>query len=155
MAKRFRATIDKATNSEACGIRIPFDVEKEFGTRARVPVVVRIKGYEYRSSMTPMGGCHMIPVNKDVREGAGVKGGDTVMVEVERDDAPRTVTPPNDLADAIAANPAATAAWEKLAYTFKKEHARAVEEAKRPETRVRRIEKIVAELAAKKAAGKA
>jgi uncharacterized protein YdeI (YjbR/CyaY-like superfamily) len=94
-----------------------------------------------------MGGCFMMAVNKDLRAGANAKGGDTVSVTMERDEEPRIITPPADLARALKANKAAQAAWDKLSYTHQKEHARAVEDAKRPETRVRRIEKAVAQLA--------
>jgi uncharacterized protein YdeI (YjbR/CyaY-like superfamily) len=41
-------------------------------------------------------------------------------------------------------------AWDKLSYTHRKEHVRAVEEAKRPETRTKRIEKTIEMLTAKK-----
>jgi uncharacterized protein YdeI (YjbR/CyaY-like superfamily) len=66
---------------------------------------------------------------------------------MERDDEPRIITPPADLARALRANPTAQAAWDKLSYTHQKEHARAIEDAKRPETRLRRIEKTIAQLA--------
>src|SRR6185295_15570652 len=125
--------------------------EKVFGTRARVPVRGTINGFAFRSSIFPTGdGRHYMVVNKEVRAGANVKGGDTVSVQMERDDAPRTITPPAELARALKANKAARAAWEKLSYTHQKEYASAVEEAKRPETRARRIEKTITELAAGK-----
>jgi hypothetical protein len=148
--KRFRALLEKHENSEATGITIPFDVQKTYGTRARVPVRGTINGFPYRSSIFPMGGCFMMAVNKELRAGAKAKGGDTITVTMERDDAPRIITPPADLARALKANKTAQAAWDKLSYTHQKEHARAVEDAKRPETRVRRIEKAIADLAAGK-----
>jgi uncharacterized protein YdeI (YjbR/CyaY-like superfamily) len=100
-----------------------------------------------------MGGKFMLAVNKELRAGARAAGGDTVSVTLERDDEPRIITPPADLARALRANPAAEAAWDKLSYTHQKEHARAVEDAKRPETRTRRIEKAIADLAAGKKPG--
>jgi hypothetical protein len=145
--KRFRVRLEKHENSEATGITIPFDVPQTFGTRARVPVRGTINGFPYRSSIFPMGGRFMMAVNRELRAGANAKGGDTVSITMERDDEPRTITPPPDLARALKANHAAQAAWDKLSYTHQKEHARAVEEAKRPDTRVRRIEKAVAKLA--------
>ena len=148
--KRFRAVLEKDDNSEATAIKIPFDVKKVFGTRGRVPVRGTINGFPYRSSIFFMGGeCHFMVVNKEMRAGANVKAGDTVKVEMARDDEPRTVTPPPELARALKANKAAQAAWDKLSFTHKKEHARAIEDAKRPETRQRRIEKAIAQLTAK------
>jgi len=148
--KHFRVLLEKHEHSEATGITIPFDVFKVFGTRARLPVRGTINGHPFRSSLSPMGGCHMMPVNKELRAGANVKAGDTVSVTLERDDEPRIITPPDDLARALKVNKAAQAAWDKLSYTHRKEHARAVEDVKRPETRVRRIEKAIAELTAGK-----
>jgi hypothetical protein len=145
--KRFRALLEKHETSEATGITIPFDVPATFGTRARVPVRGTINGFPYRSSIFPMGGRFMMAVNRELRAGANAQGGDTVNVTMERDDEPRTITPPPDLARALKANQTAQAAWNKLSYTHQKEHARAVEDAKRPETRLRRIEKAIEQLA--------
>jgi hypothetical protein len=144
--KRFRVLLEKHENSEATGITIPFDVQKTYDTRARVPVRGTINGFPYRSTIFPMGGKYIMAVNKELRAGAKAKGGDQISVTMERDEEPRIITPPADLARALKANKAAQAAWNKLSYTHRKEHARAVEEAKRPETRVRRIEKAIAEL---------
>ena len=148
--KRFRVPLEKHETSAATIINIPFDVPATFGTRARVPVRGTINNFPYRSSIVPMGGKFILVVNKELRAGANAAGGDIVSVTMERDEEPRIITPPADLARALRANKAAQAAWDKLSYTHKKEHARAIEEAKRPETRARRIEKAVAALAAAK-----
>lgn len=145
--KRFRVLLEKNRTNEATGITIPFDVPKTYGTRARVPVCGTINGFPYRGTVFPMGGKYIFVVNRELRANAQVKGGDTVSMTMERDEEPRIITPPADLARALKANKAAQAAWDKLSYTHKKEHARAVEDAKRPETRVRRIEKAIAQLA--------
>ena len=148
--KRFRAKLETYENTEATAITIPFDVQKVFGTRARVPVRGTINGFAFRSSVFPKGdGQHYMVVNREVRAGAKVKGGETVSVVMERDEEPRTVEPPAELARALKGNKEARAAWEKLSYSHRKEYARSVEEAKRPETRQRRVEKALAELAAK------
>jgi hypothetical protein len=144
--KRFRVLLEKHETSEATGITIPFDVPATFGTRARVAVRGTINGFPYRSSVVPMGGRFMMPVNKELRAGANAKGGDTITVTMERDEDPRIITPPPELARALRANKVAHAAWNKLSYTHQKEHARAVEEAKRPDTRTRRIERTIAQL---------
>ena len=89
-------------------------------------------------------------MNKALRAGAKVEVGDTVTIVLERDAEPRTVTLPPDLARALKANPAAQAMWKKLSYTHRKEYALAVLEAKKPETRARRIESTIAELLRRK-----
>jgi hypothetical protein len=141
--------LEKHESSEATGITIPFDVQEVFGAR-RVPVRGTINGHPFRNTIFSMGGCYMMPVNREMREGAKARAGDTVTFIMERDEEPRVVTPPAELARALRANKAAKATWDKLSYTHQKEWARAVEEAKRPETRTRRVEKAVAELAAGK-----
>jgi Bacteriocin-protection, YdeI or OmpD-Associated/Domain of unknown function (DUF1905) len=152
--KRFRTVLEKHETSEATGILIPFDVEKVYGTRARVPVRGTINGFPFRGSIFPMGGGrHYMIVNKTIREGAKSSAGETVSVQMERDEEPRIITPPPDLARALKANKEAGAAWEKLSYTHQKEYAGAVEEAKKPETRARRIEQTVAKLASGKKPG--
>ena len=125
--KRFRAKLQQDDSSTATAVTIPFDVQKTFGTRARVPVCGTINGFPYRSSIFPMGGCFMMAVNRELREGAGVRAGDTITVRMERDTEPRTVTPPADLARALRANKDAQAVWDRLSYTHKKEYAGAVE----------------------------
>lgn len=145
--KRFRVLLEKHENSEATGFTIPFDVPQTYGTRARVPVRGTINGFPYRGTIFPMGGKYIFVVNRELRANANAKGGEMISVTMERDEAPRIITPPADLARALRANRAAQTAWDKLSYTHKKEHARAVEDAKRPETRVRRIEKAIATLA--------
>jgi uncharacterized protein YdeI (YjbR/CyaY-like superfamily) len=99
-------------------------------------------------------GHHYMVVNKNVRAGAKAKGGETISVVMERDDEPRIITPPEDLARALKSNKAASAAWDKLSYTHRKEYAQAVEEAKKPETRARRIERAIAMLSASSKAKK-
>jgi hypothetical protein len=121
----------------------PVDVREVFGTKGRVAVRGTIDGYPFRSSLMPMGGCHMMPVNRALRDGAGVEAGDTVEVVMERDEAERTVEAPALLKKALAKNKVAQANWKKLSFTHKKEMAQAILGAKQEETRPRRLEKIM------------
>jgi hypothetical protein len=150
--KRFRVLLEKdPAGSVATGINVPFDVLKVFGSRARVPVRGTINGFPYRSSIFPMrDGKHFMVVNGKIRAATNLKGGETITVTMERDDAPRIVTPPADLVRALRSNKEARATWEKLSYTHRKEYAQAIEEAKQPETRARRIAKTIEALAAGK-----
>jgi hypothetical protein len=146
--QRFRVTFEKGDHGEATGIIIPFDVPAVFGTRARMPVCGTINGHPFRSSIMPMGGRFMMAVNREMRDGARAQAGDTVEIVLQRDDAPRVVEPPADLAAAMAASPAALAAWEKLSFTHRKEWVRHIEGAKKAETRERRVRQAVEEMAA-------
>ncbi|MDT5272663.1 MAG: hypothetical protein QOH49_4849 [Acidobacteriota bacterium] len=149
--KRFRVLIDREEGSEVCGINIPFDVEKTFGGRGRVPVRGTLNGAPFRGSLFRMGGdCHFMVVNRHLRAAAGVRGGETVPVVMERDTEPRVINPPADFARALKGNKEAQAIWDKLSFTHRREHVEHIEEAKKPETRLRRIEKSVTLLAAGK-----
>ncbi len=147
--KRFRALVERGEGS-VCAISVSFDVEKIFGKRGRVPVRGTLNGAPFRGSLFPMGDCHFMVVNRHLRAAAGVSGGETVPVQMERDDEPRTIDPPADFARALRGNKEARAVWDKLSYTHRREHVEHIEEAKKPETRERRIEKSVALLAAGK-----
>ena len=70
---------------------------------------------------------------------AGIGHGDVVEVAIERDDAPREVEVPEALARALAADPEAQSAFEALAFTHRKEYAQWIAEAKKEETRTRRV----------------
>lgn len=149
--KRFRVLVEREEGSVVCGINVPFDVEQTFGTRGRVPVRGTLNGAPFRGSLFRMGGdCHFMVVNRHLREAAGVRGGETVPVVMERDDEPRVIEPPADFARALKGSMEAWAVWDKLSFTHRREHVEHIEEAKRPETRQRRIEKSVALLAAGK-----
>jgi len=143
----FQTVLEKHETMEATGITIPFDIEKVFGSK-RVPVKVTINGAERRSTVVRMGGQYVMIVPKVFREAAGIKAGDNIVVTLERDTEPRIVDVPADLAKSLK-EAALENTWEKLSFTHKKEHVSAVEEAKRPETRIRRIEKAIKMIAKK------
>lgn len=144
----FKVLLEKHDKSEATGITIPFDVEKVFSAK-RVPVKVQINGAEYRSTIVRMGGKFMMIVPKIFREAAGVKGGEMITVTMEKDTETRVVAVPEDFAAALE-KAGLQNVFSKMSYTHQKEYVNAVTEAKREETRVRRIEKAVEQLTAKK-----
>lgn len=140
---KFKVKLEGVTSGEVAALAAPFDVEKTFGTRARVPVRGTINGFPFRSSLMPMGGCHRMVVNKTIRDGAAVKAGDTVSVVMERDEAPRTVVAPPQLKKGLAKSKTARANWEKQSFTKKKEMARSILEVKQEVTRTRRLAKVM------------
>ncbi len=140
---KFRVKLDGVPGMETAALSAPFDVNKTFGTRARVPVCGTINGFPYRSSLMPMDGCHRMVVNREIREGAGVQAGDSVTVVMERDDAPRTGTVPLQLKRELTTSKAARENWEKLSFTHKKEMARSIVEVKQEETRARQLAKVM------------
>jgi hypothetical protein len=116
----------------------------KLGARARVPVKGTINGFPFRSSFFPTGiGTHYMVVNKEMREGAKATVGETVTVVMEVDTAPRVVALAPDVKEALAKNKKAKAAFDKIAYSHQKEYVGYIEEAKRPETRAKRIQQTV------------
>jgi Domain of unknown function (DUF1905)/Bacteriocin-protection, YdeI or OmpD-Associated len=120
-----------------------FDVVEVFGTHARAPVRGTINGFPFRSSLMPMGDCHMMPVCKSLRDGAGVAPGDMVSVVMERDEAERTVAAPAILKKATREKQDRPSQLGKRAFTAKKEIALSITAAKQEETRARRLAKAV------------
>jgi hypothetical protein len=141
---RFETTMSQTGNNT--GIEVPPEVIEALGGGKRPPVLVRVNGYEYRSTVGVMGGRSLIPFSSDKRAETGIGGGDAIDVEVELDTAPRTVEVPADFQAALEAAPGALAAFEALAPSHKKAHVTAIEQAKAAETRQRRIDAAVAKL---------
>lgn len=109
----------------------------------RFPVVATVNGYMWRTSVARMGGEFLLGLNRAVREAAGVSAGDVVEVRLELDSAPRDVQAPEDFARALAGDGTANERFQGLAFTHRKEFVRWIEEAKREETRARRIEQAL------------
>lgn len=143
----FVTTIVKDDQVNATGIPVPAEAVAALGSKKRPPVKVSLAGYTYRTTVAAYGDIYMLPLSAEHRVAAGVKAGDQVEVTLELDQEPRTVVVPADLAAALAETSGATAAFDALSYTMRKEYVRQVETAKAQETRDRRIAKIVASLA--------
>jgi hypothetical protein len=121
-----------------------------FGT-VRAPVKVTVNGYTYRSTIAAMGGPPCIPLRRSNREAAGLEGGETIQVRLELDTDKREVTPPSDFVSALKAAPPAWDRWQGLSYTHQREHVESIEDAKKAETRVRRVENAVRAIAGMRA----
>jgi hypothetical protein len=139
-SKTYTTTIFR--DDSVCFVPVPFDPKEAFG-KARAPVKVTLNGYTYRSTIALMGGPPFIPLRRSHREAAGLEGGESLEVIVELDEDPRTVDPPADLVKALEAVPGAWQRWAALSYTHQREHVEAIEGARAPETRARRIGRAV------------
>jgi bifunctional DNA-binding transcriptional regulator/antitoxin component of YhaV-PrlF toxin-antitoxin module len=140
---RFHATLELGGKT-ATGIHVPDEVVAALGSSRRPPVRVTLGQHTYRTTVASMRGRFMVPVAAAVREAAGVAAGDELDVEIELDTEPREVTVPDDLAAALDACTGARERFAALAYSHRKEHVRAIEDAKTDATRQRRIAKAVA-----------
>jgi hypothetical protein len=139
--ERFTATLERNDRGGTTA-EIPFDVAAEFGS-VRAPVLVTINGFTFRARTMRYGGVYLLGLNREAREGAGVDAGDTVAVELELDQAPRDVDVPRELASALEAEPELRAFFDSLSYTHRREYAGWISEAKRDETRRRRLERAL------------
>src|SRR3954451_8431894 len=139
---RFTTTIELGGKT-ATGFGVPDEVVAALASGKRPKVKVTIGSYSYRTTVASMGGRFMIPLAAEHREGAGVSAGDEVKVDLVLDTAPREVEIPKDLAAALEKVPNARATFDAMAYSHRKEWVRSVEEAKKPETRQRRIDKCI------------
>jgi hypothetical protein len=129
-------------------VSFPYDVEKEFGAKGRVPVHATFDNIPYTGSLMACGGPHhMLGILKSIREQLGKNLGDPVNVEIWRDEAGRTVELPPDFA-ALLKKEKLREAFDSLSYTHRREYVRWITEAKREETRARRLAKSVGMLRA-------
>lgn len=148
MKTTFTTMVMKDKDVNATGLPVPAEAVAALGTGKKPRVKVSLNGYTYRTTVAVMSGVFMLSLSAENREAAGVKAGDKLEVTLELDTEPRTVDIPADLAAALAQKTGATARFEALSYSVRKEYVRQVESAKAQETRERRIAGIVAKLAA-------
>jgi bifunctional DNA-binding transcriptional regulator/antitoxin component of YhaV-PrlF toxin-antitoxin module len=140
--------LEKHERLEATGITIPLDVEEVFGAK-RVPIKATVNDKAYRGTIVRMSGKYMLGIPKAFREEAGISAGDLITVTLEHDTEERTVEVPSDLAKELRKDLTMKEAWDRMSFTLRKENVRALEEAKKPETRARRLEKTVGMLKAR------
>lgn len=147
----FVGIIQKHEGINAAFVEFPYNVEKEFGQRGMVKVKITAEGYTWRSSLAKMGqGCHWIGLTQAVRKIINKNPGDKVQLIVEKDMEERTVEIPQELKKIFAKEKEVAAYFEKLSYTYRKEYVQWINDAIKAETRIRRIEKTVEMLKAKK-----
>jgi len=124
------------------GIPVPFDPKDIFG-KVRAPVKVTVNGYTFRSTIARMRGVTFIPLRKSHREAAAVQGGEVVKVKIEADVDERVVEVPADLTRALKEKPGLWKLWTQLSFTNQRECVESILGAKRPETRERRVTRVI------------
>lgn len=130
----------------AAAILLTDEQVASFGAGKTFPVAVTIGGRTARLRLARMGGENMIGISKAARADLAVEIDQEVDAVIRLDTAERTVEVPAALAAALDADPAVRAAFDALSPSARKEHARAVADAKQDATRDRRIAKIVESL---------
>ena len=149
--KKFKAVLEHAGSGDTAFVSIPFDVEKEFGTKGQVKVNATFDGHPYRGVMANMGtGCHIIGVQKDIRAAIGKQVGDVVLVTIEKDEKERVVEVPEELKTLLARNTKAKSFYDSLSFTNRREYAVWISSAKKEETKAKRLKEILPKLLAGK-----
>jgi hypothetical protein len=123
-------------------VEVPGEVVAALGGGGRIPVQATFDGIAYRGSIASMSGCMALGILKSIRGELGKGAGDPVTVTLVRDAAERTVEVPADLAAALQ-EAGLRKAFDALSYSHRREQVNAINDAKKPETRVRRISKAL------------
>jgi Bacteriocin-protection, YdeI or OmpD-Associated/Domain of unknown function (DUF1905) len=141
--QRFRAAIAADPGGRAV-ITVPFDPDQLWGAKANHPVAGAIDGRRFRTRLSPGGRGWVLPVR--LHEGVAI--GDVVTVELAPE-GPQRGDLADDIAAALAANPAAGAFFDTLAQFYRKAYLRWIDATtRRPDVRAARIEEVVGLLAA-------
>jgi hypothetical protein len=150
--KQFKAILTSGgRGKEWPVIKIPFDVEKDFGSNARVSVQGTVNGFAFRSSIFPVGdGTHILLVNRRMRDGAKAKEGDLLSVSMEVDGDPEAIEIPADFQRALKRKKAAQVCFDQLPPSHQRAYVEAIVEAKTDETRSKRIAQAIQILATAK-----
>jgi hypothetical protein len=124
-------------------VTFPYNVEKEFGVKGRVPVKVTFEGVAYTGSLVQCGGQqHMVGILKTIREQTGKQLGDSVRVQLWRDESERTVKVPSDFASLMKKHDVRDF-FDSLSFTNRKEYCRWITEAQKEQTRTARLTKSI------------
>jgi Bacteriocin-protection, YdeI or OmpD-Associated/Domain of unknown function (DUF1905) len=126
-------------------VLVPKEVAVTFSSK-RPPVLADVNGVEYRSRLAVYGGQSYLGLRKDLLRRLGVGVGDQIEIELAEDHEERVIVEPPELTQALADNPTAQAAYQKLPFTHRNEYARWIDEGKKPETRADRVAKTIKRL---------
>jgi Bacteriocin-protection, YdeI or OmpD-Associated/Domain of unknown function (DUF1905) len=147
-ARTFTATVEERARG-GIAIRLPFDPGEAWGTRERYDVTGTVDEYRVRGRLRAVGGAHYLELGpswcRDCRMAAGAR----VAVSLGPE-GPQMDSMAPDFAAALDAEPEARRFFESLATFYRKNFVRWIEDARRAETRARRISETVATLKAGK-----
>ena len=148
VAKSFKATLERMpSNLGWVIVRIPLDVPKVWGTRARLRVKGEINGFAIRTSLFPTGkGFHCLTVNKRMQAGAQASPGDTAEFRLEPDTEKRVATIPAELQRILNEDRSFRRWFDQLAFSIRKWICDWVTNVKNPQARVRRAEQVAEQL---------
>lgn len=136
-----------ADANDNAGIIVPPEVIKELGGGNHPKVQVTLNGFTYRSSAAKMGDLFLIPVNKARRTEGKLEVDVPYEIEIELDTSPREVEIPAEIMSHFNTDEAAKAKWDAMSYSLQLRTVTPILNAKKPETRQRNVDKVIAQLA--------
>jgi Bacteriocin-protection, YdeI or OmpD-Associated/Domain of unknown function (DUF1905) len=142
----FRAVVESARGGGHV-LEVNPDVAEKLGAKHRTRVRGTLDETEYRSNLVSMGGRLVLGVHEATLRAAGRDTGDAVRVTMAIDVDPL----PNDevpaiLARALKKNARAREAWDSMPPSHRRRYVGFVIEAKRDETRMRRVDDSVRQM---------
>jgi hypothetical protein len=148
MVKEFKATLEGRSRG-GYAIKLPFDPAAEWGLRDRYDVRGTIGGHNVRGKLISRSDGYYLDLGPAWCRDASIVAGMHVAVALGPE-GPQLAAMADDIAAALAADSDARRFFESLATFYRKNFIRWIEDAKRPETRARRIADTVAALRAGK-----
>ena len=135
---KFKAKIEAGDDGGAY-VLFPYDTGKEFAVKGKVPVKATFNGLPYRGSLIKYGHPrHSLGMPKAIREQTGKGPGATIEVVVWKDEEVRTVEVPAKFEE-LMKKEGLVPVFKELSYTHRKEYCRWIMEAKKEETRLKRL----------------
>ena len=142
---KFEAQLKKGINRQGWTyVDIPATVSKKFKDKGRIPVAGSVDHESFRTSILSKGdGTYYLFVSQPLQKKIGKTAGDYIKIQIEEDEKPRTVDVPADIIEAFSTSRKAITTFTNFSYSHKKELTEWINEAKRTETRERRIIKAI------------
>ena len=141
MVQRFQTTVQKQGNRVL--IVLPFDPNQVWGEKERHNIHGTINEARVRGTLAVDRGAYYLALGPAWRRDNGIAAGMAVTVALAAE-GPQVATMAEDLMAAFAEAPTALAFFHALPTYYQKNYMRWIDSAKRPETRTKRIEELMA-----------
>ena len=148
VSKSFEATLERLrSNLGWVVIRIPFNIQKTWGTRGMFRVKGEINGFAFRTSLFPTRkGEHFLLVNKKMQAGAHASEGNTAEFFLEPDTEERLITVPAEFKRILAEDRTFRRWFDALSYSIRKWISDWIVQPKSAASRLRRAEQVAEQL---------
>jgi uncharacterized protein YdeI (YjbR/CyaY-like superfamily) len=148
VVKSFKATLERIPSRlNWVIIRIPFDVSKVWGTRAKVRVKGEINGFAFRASVFPTSkGYHCMLVKRSMQIGANASVGETAQFRLVPDTAKRVAIVPVELQRILNEDRSFRRWFDQLSFSMRKWICDWIVSVKNPASRLRRAEQVAEQL---------